>query len=58
MADNNTSNRGLGSPKMSEAKKKEIQSKGGQASPQNFKNNPDLASEAGAEGGRRSGRNT
>jgi len=53
MADD-TSNRGLGSDNMSEEKKHEIQSKGGQASPQNFKNNPDLASEAGRKGGENS----
>jgi hypothetical protein len=32
MANDNTSNRGLGSDKMSEAKKHEIQKKGGKAS--------------------------
>jgi len=32
MADNNTGDQGLGSPKMSEEKKHEIQSKGGKAS--------------------------
>jgi general stress protein YciG len=45
--------RGLGSPSMDEAKKKEIQSKGGEASPQNFKKNKDLASKAGKTGGSR-----
>ena len=52
-----TDNRGLGSSNMSEEKKKDIQSKGGEASPQNFKNNPDLASEAGKKGGQNSHRN-
>jgi general stress protein YciG len=46
-----TDNRGLGSDKMSEAKKKQIQSAGGKASPQNFAKNKDLASQAGQEGG-------
>ena len=55
MAD--TSNRGLGSPNMDENKKREIQSKGGRASPQNFANNPDLASQAGKKGGQASGGN-
>lgn len=45
--------RGLGSPRMDDAKKKEIQSKGGEASPQNFKKNKDLASKAGKTGGSR-----
>jgi general stress protein YciG len=45
--------RGLGSPSMNAAKKKEIQSKGGHASPQNFKKNKDLASKAGKTGGSR-----
>lgn len=45
--------RGLGSPSMDEAKKKEIQSKGGMASPQNFKKNKELASKAGKTGGSR-----
>jgi uncharacterized protein len=52
-----TSKRGLGSDNMSEEQKRDIQSKGGEASPQNFKTNPDLASEAGREGGQKSSRN-
>ena len=46
----NTSKRGLGSDKMSDAKKKQIQSMGGQASGGNFKNDPARASAAGKEG--------
>lgn len=53
MAD--TSNRGLGSDNMDEQTKRDIQSKGGQASPQNFANNPDFASQQGQKGGRASG---
>ena len=52
-----TDNRGLGSTNMSDDMKKNIQSKGGEASPQNFKNNPDLAREAGKKGGQKSTRN-
>lgn len=33
---------------------KEAQRRGGQNSPQNFKNNPELASEAGRKGGQAS----
>jgi uncharacterized protein len=55
MAD--TSNRGLGSDDMDEQTKQDIQSKGGQSSPQNFANNPDLAREAGSKGGQVSGGN-
>jgi general stress protein YciG len=54
MAD--TSDRGLGSPNMSDAKKHEIQSKGGQASGGNFKNDRSKASRAGREGGKKSQR--
>jgi general stress protein YciG len=54
MAD--TSDRGLGSPNMSEQKKHEIQSKGGQASGGNFKNDRTKASRAGREGGKKSQR--
>jgi general stress protein YciG len=43
--------RGLGSSSMSAQKKREIQSKGGAASPQNFKKNRELASRAGKIGG-------
>lgn len=46
-----TNKRGLGSDKMSDAKKKQIQSAGGRSSPGNFKQNPQRASEAGQEGG-------
>ena len=46
-----TSKRGLGSDKMSDAKKKQIQSAGGKASGGNFKNDPQRASEAGQAGG-------
>jgi general stress protein YciG len=49
MADDNTSNRGAGSDNMSEEEKERIQSQGGSASPQNFANNPDLASETGSK---------
>ena len=49
MAD--TSNRGLGSDNMDEETKRDIQSKGGQASGGNFKNDPQRASEAGRKGG-------
>ena len=52
--DKSKSKRGLGSPNMSESKKKEIQRKGGQASPQNFRRNRDLASQAGRKGGQAS----
>jgi len=45
------SKRGLGSSKMSAAKKKEIQSAGGKSSPTNFKNDPARASMLGHEGG-------
>jgi general stress protein YciG len=53
MADN-TDNRGLGSPNMSEAKKRKIQSAGGSASGGNFKNDRAKASRAGKEGGQNS----
>lgn len=46
-----TENRGLGSPNMDERKKREIQSKGGQASGGNFKNDRERAREAGRKGG-------
>jgi general stress protein YciG len=46
-----TSKRGLGSNKMSESKKRAIQSEGGTASPGNFKNDPQRASDAGSRGG-------
>ncbi len=50
----NTSNRGFAA--MSADQARSIQSKGGKNSPQNFKNNPGLASRAGKKGGRRSRR--
>lgn len=46
-----TSNRGLGSDNMDEDTKHDIQSKGGQASGGNFKNDPDRAVDAGRKGG-------
>lgn len=49
--------RGLGSPNMDEDTKYEIQSKGGQQSPQNFANNPSLARSAGRKGRRAKGQN-
>ena len=55
MADNDTSNRGLGSDNMSDEQKHRIQSEGGKASPQNFAKNKDLARKAGREGGKSSG---
>jgi len=55
MADN-TDNRGLGSPNMSEEEKRKIQSMGGQASGGNFKNDRAKAKRAGREGGLRSQR--
>ena len=48
----NTSNRGLGSDNMDEQTKHDIQSKGGQASSGNFKNDPTRAREAGQKGGK------
>ncbi|HYG84042.1 MAG TPA: stress-induced protein [Verrucomicrobiae bacterium] len=53
---NGTSNRGLGSSKMSPEKKHEIQSKGGksqgkQNNPANFTNDRKKAKAAGQEGG-------
>ncbi len=45
--------RGLGSNKMSAAKKREIQSAGGKSSPTNFKNDSARASALGKEGGSR-----
>ena len=47
-----TSNRGFAS--MDEAKQRKIASKGGKASPGNFKNDPKRASKAGEKGGRAS----
>jgi general stress protein YciG len=52
MAD--TSDRGLGSPNMSESKKRKIQSAGGSASGGNFKNDRAKASRAGRAGGQNS----
>lgn len=54
MADDNASPRGFRA--MSAKKAREIQSLGGQNSPQNFKNNRELASKAGKKGGQRSRR--
>jgi general stress protein YciG len=51
MADD-TSNRGFAS--MDETQAQEIRSKGGENSPQNFKKNRKLASEAGKKGGENS----
>jgi len=51
-----TSDRGLGSPNMSEDEKYRIQSAGGTASPQNFANNPGLARRAGKKRGQKGGR--
>ncbi|MGO4706407.1 general stress protein [Microvirga sp. 2MCAF38] len=45
------SGRGFGS--MDEDKQREIAKKGGEASPENFKKNPEKASEAGRKGGKR-----
>ena len=50
-----TEDRGLGSPNMDPKKKHDIQSKGGQASGGNFKNDPERASREGEKGGRASG---
>ncbi len=49
MADNGTSNRGFAS--MDEDKQREIASKGGKASPANFKNDREKARRAGQKGG-------
>lgn len=49
-----TSNRGFAS--MDESKQKEIASKGGSASPANFKNDRAKASRAGKKGGQNSSR--
>ncbi len=54
MADNTISPRGFAA--MSEDDAKAIQSEGGKKSPQNFKNNRELASRAGKKGGQRSRR--
>jgi general stress protein YciG len=56
MANDNTSPRGFRA--MSAKKAREIQSLGGQNSPQNFKNNRALASRAGRLGGKKSRRGT
>jgi len=53
---NNTDSRGLGSSNMSEEKKHEIQSMGGQSSPAKFTPGSQKAKKAGREGGSRSRR--
>jgi general stress protein YciG len=55
MADD-TTNTGRGFRGMSAKKAKDIQSLGGQNSPQNFKNNRELARKAGRMGGKKSSR--
>ncbi len=52
----NDSRSGRGFSGMDAKRAKEIQSLGGQNSPQNFKNNRELASKAGKKGGQKSRR--
>jgi general stress protein YciG len=47
----NTSDRGLGSPNMSEEEKQKIQSMGGKASPAKFEQGSSRARKAGRKGG-------